>query len=154
MRRHSVERTLLLVKPDGVQRGLVGEVLARLEKRGLKLIGLKMLWMDRPLAERLYAVHRGKPFYPGLVEYMTSGPIIAAVLEGPRAIGVVRQTMGETDPARASPGTIRGDLGLELGRNLVHGSDSPESAPREIAIFFEEKELLKYPREIDRWMME
>lgn len=149
-----MERTLLLVKPDGVQRGLVGEVLARLEKRGLKLIGLKMLWMDRPLAERLYAVHRGKPFYPGLVEYMTSGPIIAAVLEGPRAIGVVRQTMGETDPARASPGTIRGDLGLELGRNLVHGSDSPESAPREIAIFFEEKELLKYPREIDRWMME
>jgi len=149
-----VERTLLLVKPDGVQRGLVGEVLSRLEKRGLRLIGLKMLWMDRPLAERLYAVHRGKPFYPGLVEYMTSGPIIAAVLEGPRAIGVVRQTMGETDPTRASPGSIRGDLGLELGRNLVHGSDSPESAAREMPIFFEEKELLKYPREIDRWIME
>ncbi len=149
-----MERTLLLVKPDGVQRGLVGEILSRLEKRGLRLIGLKMLWMDRPLAERLYAVHQGKPFYPGLVGYMTSGPIIAAVLEGPRAIGVVRQTMGETDPARASPGTIRGDLGLDLGRNLVHGSDSPESAPREIAIFFEEKELLKYPRELDRWIME
>ena len=149
-----MERTLLLVKPDGVQRGLAGEILSRMEKRGLRLIGLRMLWMDRPLAERLYSVHRGKPFYPGLVEYMTSGPIISAVLEGPRAIAVVRQAMGETDPARASPGTIRGDLGLELGRNLVHGSDSPESAAREMPIFFEEKELLKYSREIDRWIIE
>ena len=149
-----MERTLLLVKPDGVQRGLAGEILSRLEKRGLRLIALRMLWMDRPIAERLYSVHKGKPFYPGLVEYMTSGPIVAAALEGPRAIAVVRQAMGETDPAKASPGTIRGDFGLELGRNIVHGSDSPESVAREMPIFFEEKALLQYPREIDRWIME
>jgi nucleoside-diphosphate kinase len=149
-----VERTLLLVKPDGVQRGLIGEILSRLEKRGLRLIGLRMLWMDRPLVERLYSVHKGKPFYPGLLAYMTSGPIVAAILEGPRAIAVVRQAMGETDPAKAGPGTIRGDFGLDLGRNLVHGSDSPESAAREMPIFFEEKNLLAYPREIDRWIIE
>ena len=149
-----MERTLLLVKPDGVQRGLAGEILSRLEKRGLRLIGLRMLWMDRPVAERLYSVHKGKPFYPGLVEYMTSGPIIAAAVEGPRAITVVRQAMGETDPTKASPGTIRGDFGLDLGRNIVHGSDSPESVAREMPIFFEDNALLEYPREIDRWIME
>ena len=147
-----VERTLVLAKPDALQRGLALEVLSRIERRGLKLVALKMLHMDRELAERHYAVHKGKPFLPGLVEFITSGPIIAAVFEGRSAVEAVRQTMGTTDSARAAPGTIRGDLGIDLGHNLVHGSDSPEAAAREIALLFSEKDILGYARELDRWV--
>lgn len=149
-----MERTLVLVKPDAMQRGLAGEVLGRLERRGLRIVGLKLLQVDRALAERHYAEHVGKPFYEGLIAYITSSPIIAAVFEGTDAVQAVRATMGKTDPREAAPGTIRGDLGLEVGRNLVHGSDSRESAAREIALFFRPEELLSYERAIDRWLFE
>ncbi len=149
-----MERTLVLVKPDAMQRGLAGEVLARLERRGLRIVALKLLQVDRALAERHYAEHVGKPFYDGLVAHITSCPIIAAVFEGTDAVEAVRTTMGKTNPRDAAPGTIRGDLGLEVGRNLVHGSDSRESASREIALFFEASELLSYERAIDRWLFE
>lgn len=149
-----MERTLVLVKPDAMQRGLAGEVLGRLERRGLRIVGLKLLQVDRALAERHYAEHVGKPFYEGLIAYITSSPIIAAVFEGTDAVQAVRATMGKTDPREAAPGTIRGDLGLEVGRNLVHGSDSRESAKREIALFFRPEELLSYERAIDRWLFE
>jgi nucleoside-diphosphate kinase len=148
------ERTLILIKPDGMQRGLASEVLGRLERRGLRIVGIRMLHVDEELARRHYAEHEGKPFFPGLVAYITSSPIIAAVLEGTSAIEVVRKTMGKTNPAEAEPGTIRGDLGLELGRNLIHGSDSPDSAMREIGLFFDESQLFDYHRDIDRWVFE
>ena len=148
------ERTLILVKPDGIQRGLAGEIISRLESRGLRIVGLRMLRVDEALAKRHYAEHEGKPFYDGLIDYITSSPIIAAVLEGTRAIEVVRKTMGATNPAEAEPGTIRGDLSVELGRNLIHGSDGPDSAAREIALFFDEAQLFDYERDIDRWIFE
>jgi len=148
------ERTLVLVKPDGMQRGLAGEIISRLEARGLRIVGLRMLRVDEALAKRHYAEHEGKPFFGGLVEYITSSPIIAAVLEGTGAIDSVRRTMGKTNPAEADPGTIRGDLALELGRNLIHGSDGPESAAREIALFFDDSQLFDYERDIDRWVFE
>jgi len=148
------ERTLILVKPDGLQRGLAGEIISRLESRGLRIVGLRMLQVDEALAKRHYAEHEGKPFFGGLIGYITSSPIIAAVLEGTRAIEVVRKTMGGTNPADAEPGTIRGDLGLELGRNLIHGSDGPESAAREIALFFDESQTFDYERDVDRWIFE
>jgi len=148
------ERTLVLVKPDGMQRGLAGEIISRLEARGLRIVGLRMLRVDEALAKRHYAEHEGKPFFGGLVEYITSSPIIAAVLEGTGAIDSVRRTMGKTNPAEADPGTIRGDLALELGRNLIHGSDGPESAAREIALFFDASQLFDYERDIDRWVFE
>ena len=148
------ERTLVLVKPDGVQRLLVGRILGRFEERGLKLIGLKLVAVDRDLAERHYAVHREKPFFAGLVEYITSGPIVAAVFEGTAAVAAARQTMGVTRPTEAAPGTIRGDFGLEIGRNLVHGSDSPESAAREIGIFFEGQPVIDWKRDVERWVFE
>jgi len=147
-----MQRTLVLVKPDALQRGLAGEVLSRLERRGLKLVALKMLHLDRELAGRHYAIHEGKPFYPGLVEFITSSPLIAAVFEGERAVEVVRQAMGATDPAQAAPGTIRGDLAVDIGHNLVHGSDSPETAAQEIALFFSEGEIYSYQRAIDNWI--
>jgi len=147
-----MERTLVLVKPDGVQRCLAGEILTRLEKRGLKIVALKMLHMDRALAERHYAVHREKPFFNDLVSFITSGPIIAAVLEGEKAIESTRQTMGATDPIKAAPGTIRADLGINMEHNLIHGSDSPENATAEIAIFFKPGEILSYTRDVDRWL--
>ena len=137
-----MQRTLVLVKPDGVQRGLAGEIISRLERKGLKITALKMLRMDRALAERHYAVHRDKPFFSSLVEFITSGPVIAAVVEGKEAVEVVRRMMGETDPLKSAPGTIRGDFGLELEQNLIHGSDSEENAQKEIATFFSEKEIL------------
>ena len=137
-----MQRTLVLVKPDGVQRGLAGEIISRLERKGLKITALKMLQMDRALAERHYAVHRDKPFFSSLVEFITSGPVIAAVVEGKEAVEVVRRMMGETDPLKSAPGTIRGDFGLELEQNLIHGSDSEENAQKEIATFFSEKEIL------------
>src|SRR5881397_2361665 len=149
-----MERTLVLVKPDGMQRGLAGEIIHRLERRGLRIAGLKLLQVDRPLAERHYGEHVGKPFYEGLVEYITSCPIVAAVFEGTGAVEAVRTTMGRTNPVEAAPGTIRGDFGLEIGRNLIHGSDSLESAAREIGLFFGAEELLSYERAIDRWVFE
>src|SRR5574341_2152350 len=149
-----MERTLILVKPDGMQRRLAGEIIARLERRGLRIVGLRMFQMPDALARRHYAEHEGKPFFEGLITYITSGPIIAAVLEGTSAVEVVRKTMGATDPAKAEPGTIRGDLGLEMGRNLIHGSDSLDSAKREIALFFEDGQLHDYQRDIDRWIFE
>jgi nucleoside-diphosphate kinase len=144
-----MERTLVLVKPDGVQRGLVGEIICRMERRGLKIIALKLLWMDKALARRHYAVHEGKPFFDGLVKFITSGPIIAAVFEGQGAVAAARSVMGATDPLKADPGTIRGDLALDMGQNLVHGSDSVENAEKEISIFFTDREILAYQRAID-----
>jgi len=139
-----MQQTLVLLKPDAVQRGLVGEIISRLERRGLKIMAMKMIWMDKELADRHYAIHKDKPFFAGLVEFITSGPIIAAVFQGEDAVEVVRQAMGETDPARARPGTIRGDLAQDIGRNLIHGSDSEETAKREIDLFFSKKEILNY----------
>lgn len=149
-----MERTLVIIKPDAIQRGLIGEVIGRLEGRGLKLAAMKLMQMTPTLARQLYAVHEGKPFYEGLINYITSAPVVVMVIEGGRAIEVVRRTMGATDPAEATPGTIRADLALEIGRNLVHGSDSPETAAFEIPLFFQEDEILSYPRETDRWIFQ
>jgi nucleoside-diphosphate kinase len=149
-----MERTLVLIKPDAMQRGLATEILHRLERRGLRIVGLKLLQVDRALAERHYGEHVGKPFYEGLVGYITSFPIIAAVFEGTGAVEAVRATMGKTNPREAAPGTIRGDFGLEIGRNLVHGSDSLESAAREVALFFRPDELLNVRRDVDPWVFE
>ena len=150
-----MERTFVAVKPDGVQRGLIGEVIGRFEKRGLKLVGLKLLVVPRETAETHYGEHKGKPFFDGLVKFFTSGPIVAMVWEGAGAIALSRTTIGATDPAKAQPGTVRGDLALEMGRNIVHASDSAESAAREIGIFFTEKELVKnWNRNTDSWITE
>ena len=149
-----MERTLVLVKPDAVQRGLVGNIISRLEGAGLKLVALRMLQMDREMAERHYSVHQGKPFFEGLVRFITSSPLVAAVFEGPQAVGVVRKLMGETDPSRAAPGTIRGDLALKSERNVVHGSDSVENAGQEISLFFLPEEVLSYERHGERWITE
>ncbi len=149
-----MERTLVLLKPDALQRGLTGEIISRLEARGLKIVAVKLMQMTETLAQRHYQAHVDKPFFPGLVEFITSGPLVAMVLEGKDAIEVVRRTMGETDPANAGPGTIRGDLAIDIGRNLVHGSDSPEAAQREIDLFFQEAEILDYRRDTDRWITE
>ena len=149
-----MERTLIIVKPDAMQRGLAGEVLARLERRGLKIVGLKLMRIDQALANRHYGEHQGKPFFNGLVSFISSSPVVVGVLEGSNAIQAVRNTMGATNPTTAGPGTIRGDLALELGRNMVHGSDSLESAQREIGLFFTPDELLDYPRNVDPWIFE
>jgi len=149
-----MDRTLILVKPDAMQRGLAGEIIARLERRGLKIVGMKLLHMDQALARKHYAIHEGKPFFKPLVDYITSSPIIAAVLEGTKAVDVTRNTMGATNPVEAGMGTIRGDFGLEIGRNLVHGSDSPENAAKEIALFFSPQEMVSYERDVDRWIIE
>ncbi len=137
-----------------MQRGLAGEILTRLERRGLRIAALRLFQMDEELACRLYAEHEGKPFYEGLVSHITACPIIAAVFEGTNAVETVRKAMGATDPAASDPGTIRGDLALEIGRNLIHGSDSLESAKREIALFFREDEVHSYSRDVDRWLFE
>lgn len=147
-----VERTLVLAKPDAVARGLVGEIIGRLERRGLRLSGMKMIWVDEDLAKKHYAAHQGKPFFDGLVEYITALPVVAMVWEGPSAISVVRQVMGSTDPAKAQPGTIRGDLALDISNNLVHGSDSEESARREISLFFREDEIFSWSRPQERFI--
>ena len=150
-----MERTLILIKPDGMQRGISFEVLSRFEKRGLRLAGLRLLQVSRELAEDHYGEHVGKPFFDGLVEYITSSPIIAAVFEGTDAVSAARSTMGGTKPVDAAPGTIRGDYGLEIGRNVVHGSDSPESAEREISIFFgAETDVISWQRDVDSWVFE
>mgnify|MGYP005857967225 CR=1 FL=1 len=145
-------RTLVIVKPDAVQRGLIGPVISRLEATGLKIIGLKFMQIDQDLAARHYAVHKGKPFYESLIDYITSSPVVVMVLEGPGAIEIVRRTMGATRPAEAQAGTIRGDLALEVGRNLVHASDSPETAAYELGLFFDEAELVPWVRDTDRWI--
>lgn len=147
------ERTLVLVKPDGVQRQLAGRIIARYEERGLKIVGLKLVKVDRDLAERHYAVHKGKPFFEGLVAFITSGPLVALVLEGPNAISLVRTMNGATKPGEAAPGSIRGDLAVEMSQNLVHASDGPETAATEVAIWFRPEELIGYEREIDRWVI-
>jgi nucleoside-diphosphate kinase len=149
-----MERTLVLIKPDAMQRGLAGEILARLERRGLRFVAMRLFQMDEALARRHYAEHEGKAFYEGLISYITSCPIIAAVLEGNNAVEIVRKTIGATNPAAAEPGTIRGDLALETGRNLIHGADSLASAQREIALFFREEEMHSCPRDVDRWVFE
>jgi nucleoside-diphosphate kinase len=149
-----MERTLVLVKPDGMQRGLAGEIIRRLERRGLRIVGMKLMQVTRELAEQHYGEHVGKPFYEGLVSYITSAPVIAAVFEGTNAAAAVRGSVGATNPSESGAGTIRGDFGLEIGRNLVHASDSPESGVRETAIFFSEDELIEWSRDIDRWIFE
>ena len=148
----STEQTLVLVKPDAVQRALAGSVISRLEGRGLKIVAMKMLRMSREMASNHYSAHVGKTFFEGLVDFITSSPIIAMVLEGPDAVEMVRNTMGATNPLQAQPGTIRGDLAVDIGQNLVHGSDSPESAAKEIALFFSPDEILSYERDVDRWV--
>jgi nucleoside-diphosphate kinase len=137
-----MERSLVLIKPDAMQRGLAGVIIARLERRGLKMVAMKMLQMDKALAQRHYAVHKDKAFFNDLVEFITSSPIIAAVFEGEKAIEAIRQAMGATDPVKAPPGSIRGDFGLDIQQNLVHGSDSAESAESEISLFFSPQEIL------------
>ena len=149
-----METTLVLLKPDAVQRGLVGTITARLENTGLKIVGMKLMRVSNDLAERHYAEHVGKPFFEGLVSFITSGSIVAMALEGDGAISIVRKTMGATNPVDSAPGSIRGDFATDIGRNLVHGSDSPESAARELALFFDDSEILDYARSTDAWIRE
>lgn len=149
-----MEQTLVIIKPDGVQRGLIGPTITRLERRGLRLVALKLMQISRELASQHYAIHQGKPFYEPLIEYVTSGPVAVMVWEAPDAISIVRKTLGATRPAEAEPGTIRGDFGLEVGRNIVHGSDGPETAAFEIDLFFETDELVNWQRSLDRWIFE
>ncbi len=147
-----MERTLVLVKPDGVQRGLIGEIIARLERRGLRMLAARFMPVSRELAERHYAVHQGKPFYDGLIAYITSAPVMAMVWDGPNAVAAVRQTMGSTRPTEAAPGSIRHDFGLTVGRNLTHASDSPETAAAEVALWFQPADLVDWQRDLDRWL--
>ena len=149
----ATERTLVLIKPDGVQRQLVGRILARYEERGLKIVGLKLIQVDRGLAERHYAAHREKPFFLGLVDFITSAPLVAVALDGPNAIAVVRAINGATRPHEAAPGTVRGDFALETAQNIVHASDGPEAAVTELDLWFSPAELLDYPRDVDRWVL-
>jgi len=149
-----LERTLVLVKPDGVQRGLIGEVITRLERRGLRLVGAKFIWVSEELAETHYAIHKGKPFYEGLIRYITSSPVMAMVWEGPNAVAAVRQTMGATRPTEAAPGSLRHDFALEVGRNLTHASDTVENGDLEVALWFKENELVDWTRSIDAWIFE
>lgn len=149
-----MERTLVLVKPDAMQRGLAGEIIGRLERRGLRIVGMKLMRIDEGLAKRHYAEHEGKPFFAGLVEYITSAPVVAIVFEGTSAVQAVRGSVGSTNPAEAAPGSIRADFGLERGRNLVHASDSPASGERESALFFKPEELVEWSRDTDGWIFE
>jgi len=149
-----VQKTLVLLKPDAVQRGLVGELISRLERRGLTLVAMKLMQVDEALAKRHYAEHVDKPFFGGLIEFITSSPIVAAIFKGERAVETVRSTMGATDPVEAAPGTIRGDLAVSVGKNLMHGSDSDESAAKEIDLFFSPEETVSYAKDIDRWVTE
>jgi nucleoside-diphosphate kinase len=149
-----MERTLIILKPDAVQRGLVGEIIRRFEQRGLRIVGMKFKSVGRALAETHYAIHRGKPFYEGLVNYITSSPVIVMALEGTNAVLTARNTIGATRPNEAAPGSIRGDLALEVGRNLVHGSDSVANAETEIELWFTADELVDWPRETDPWIFE
>jgi nucleoside-diphosphate kinase len=149
-----MERTLVIIKPDAVQRGLIGPIVSRLERRGLRFAALKLIHITPELAARHYAVHKGKPFYEPLIQFITSGPVVVAIVEGEGALDIVRKTMGATNPAQAEPGTIRADFGLEIGRNLVHGSDGPDTAAYEIPLFFADNEILSYERAVDGWIYE
>ncbi len=149
-----MERTFVMVKPDGVQRGLIGEIISRLERKGLKIVAMKMMHVSQDTAREHYAEHREKPFFSSLVEYITSGPVVAMVVEGREAISVVRKLVGKTNPAEADPGTIRGDLALDIGRNIVHASDSRQSAEREIGIFFSDDEIMDYRKFDEGWVYE
>jgi nucleoside-diphosphate kinase len=149
-----MSRTLVLLKPDAVQRALVGDLIARLERRGLKIVGMKLMQVSEELAHRHYGEHEGKPFFPRLVRFITSSPIVAMVLEGENAVQLVRATMGQTSPVESTPGSVRGDYGMTIGMNLVHGSDSDESAQREISLFFSPDEILSYERDVDKWIIE
>ncbi|HVC38641.1 MAG TPA: nucleoside-diphosphate kinase [Candidatus Dormibacteraeota bacterium] len=147
-----MERTLVLIKPDGVQRGLVGELVGRFERRGLHLAGLKLAALSRELAEQHYEEHRDRPFFAAVIDFITSSPVVAMVWEGPNSVAMVRSMMGPTNPATAAPGTIRGDFGIDIGQNVIHGSDSPSRAEQEIAIFFNQGELISWEREGARWI--
>ena len=147
-----MERTLVLVKPDGVQRGLVGTVIKRFEDKGLQIAGLKLMHVTEDLAREHYKEHVGKPFFDGLLNFITSSPVAAIAVDGEGAIAIVRNMMGETNPAKAAPGTIRGDFGVDFGLNIVHGSDGLESAERELALFFDRNELIDYERAIQAWI--
>jgi nucleoside-diphosphate kinase len=147
-----MERSLVLIKPDAIQRALAGQIISRLERKGLKIVAMKMLHMDKNLARRHYAIHEGKVFFDDLVGFITSSPLIAIVFQGENAVQIIRQMMGETDPAKASSGTIRGDFGIDIGHNLVHGSDSLENASKEIDLFFSAEEIFDYDRELDTWI--
>ena len=149
-----MERTVIIIKPDGVERALIGPIISRFEQRGLKLAAMKMMQVSNGLARKHYAVHEGKPFFEPLIEYITSAPVVVMVLEGPDAIQIARNTIGATRPVEATPGSIRGDFGMMVGRNLVHGSDSLENAAAEVALWFDKSELLDYERAIDRWILE
>lgn len=149
-----MERTFLMIKPDALQRGLAGEIISRFEKKGFKLVGLKLMQISKDLAETHYGEHKGKPFFQPLVEYITSSPVVAMVWEGKEVIATARKMMGSTNPLEAAPGTVRGDYGVDVGRNIIHGSDSPASAEREISLFFKPDELLSYQRALDSWIYE
>lgn len=149
-----MERTLIIVKPDGVQRQLIGPIFTRLEQRGLKVVAMKMLQVSQALARQHYAIHKGKPFFEPLIAYITSAPVVAMVMEAPNAIESARATMGATNPVNASPGTIRADYAIEVGRNLVHSSDGPETAAAEIALWFDAHEIINYQRDVDNWILE
>jgi nucleoside-diphosphate kinase len=149
-----MEKTFVMVKPDGVERGLIGEVIARLERRGLRLIAAKFMWVSQDLAEKHYAIHKGKPFYEELIKYITSAPVLAMIWEGPNAVAAVRQTMGSTRPTEAAPGSLRHDFALMVGRNLTHASDSVENGELEAALWFNADELVEWSREVDRWIFE
>lgn len=149
-----MERSLIILKPDAVQRGLIGPILTRVEQRGLRLAGLKMMQIPEALARTHYAVHQDKPFFEGLVSYITSGPVIVAVVTGDNVVQIVRNMLGATNPVQAAPGTIRGDFALEVGRNLMHASDSPENGENEVNLFFEEDELIELSRSVDPWIYE
>lgn len=148
------ERTFVMLKPDAVQRGCCGEIIARFERRGLKIVGMKMMWIKREMAEKHYAEHKGKNFFEGLISYITSGPVIAMVIEGKNAVKLVRDMIGKTNPQEALPGTVRGDYGIDLGRNIIHASDSLASAEREISLFFTKDEIYEYKKAIDDWIYE
>jgi len=150
----SMERTYLMIKPDAVQRGLTGEIFSRFEKKGLKLLAMKFMVISKETAERHYGEHKGKKFYDPLISYITSGPVLAMVWEGEDAVSVCRNMMGKTNPKESAPGTIRGDYGIQTGMNIIHGSDSPESAEREISIFFKADEIVSYSRTSDQWIYE
>jgi nucleoside-diphosphate kinase len=149
-----LEKSLVIIKPDGVQRGLIGEIIGRLERRGLRLAAMKFQAVSRSFAEQHYAVHQGKPFYEGLLNYISSGPVVVMAWEGPKAIEAVRQTVGATNPTAATPGTIRADLALDIGRNLIHASDGPETAATELALWFQSSELVDWARDGERWAFE
>jgi nucleoside-diphosphate kinase len=149
-----VERTLIIIKPDAVQRGLIGEIIRRFESHGLRIAGMKFIQVSQELASRHYAEHEGKKFYEGLINYITSAPVVVMALEGSEAVAIARNTIGKTKPVDSQPGTIRGDFGMEVGRNLVHGSDSVESAQREISLWFQPSELVDWQRDVDRWIFE